>query len=361
MFVTANMLPAKLILANGREFNGYSPKWQNQLYTGETVFNTGMTGYEETLTDPSYSGQILTFTYPILGNYGVSTGELWESKRIHVSGVICETLYNDAIHHASVKNFLTWLEENQTPIICGVDTRELTKEIRSHGVISGAIVCNDNVADIDFSDTMNIDWVAKISNPEIQTFGNGKYKIILVDCGAKENILRCLLKFDVTVKRVPFDYDYTQEDFDGVMLSNGPGDPKMCKKTIRILQKALKLNKPIFGICLGSQLMGLAIGADTYKLKFGHRGQNQPCISLDNGLCYLTSQNHGYAVDEATLPAGWAVSFKHLNDSTIAGIRHEKLPLSAVQFHPEASAGPHDTFYLFEDFFSSIAKGGLIK
>ena len=360
MQFNSEMLPARLILANGRVFMGFAPKWQfetdNQIYMGETVFNTGMTGYEETLTDPSYSGQILTFTYPILGNYGVSTGELWESKKIHVSGVVCETLFTDSKHHASVMNFLAWLEKNKTPIIYGIDSRELTKEIRSHGVISGAIVCNDNLPN-EFSDTMNIDWVAKVSNKEIATFGTGKYNIILVDCGAKENILRCLLKFDVTVKRVPYDYDYTADDFDGVMLSNGPGDPKMCKQTIAILQKALKLSKPIFGICLGSQLMGLAIGADTYKLKFGHRGQNQPCVALDSGLCYLTSQNHGYAVDEATLPDDWEISFKHLNDNTIAGIKHKHLPLSAVQFHPEASAGPHDTFYLFEEFIAKVIEG----
>ena len=291
-----------------------------------------------------------------MGNYGVSEGSLWESQNIHVSGVVCESLFTDSRHHASVNKFLDWLYMNKTPIICGVDTRELTKEIRSHGVISGAIVCSDNLPN-EFPDTMNIDWVANVSNPEIATFGIGKYKIILVDCGAKENILRCLLKFDVTVKRVPYDYDYTLEAFDGIMLSNGPGDPKLCTKTISILQKALKLKKPIFGICLGSQLMGLAIGADTYKLKFGHRGQNQPCISLDNGLCYLTSQNHGYAVDEATLPSDWQISFKHLNDNTIAGIKHKTLPLSAVQFHPEASAGPHDTFYLFEDFIAQIIAG----
>lgn len=351
------MQKACLKLANGRIFEGISPVWQKENSFGEVVFNTGMTGYEETLTDPSYSGQILTFTFPILGNYGVSSGKRWESGKIHAKGVICETVFDEPAHHSQQQTFLKWLKDNHIPLICGVDTRELTKVIREYGVLSGVITTNPELS-TNFSDSMSHNWVKEVSPSKVETIGNGKYKIILVDCGAKENIIRCLLNFDVTLKRVPFDYDYSNEDYDGVMLSNGPGDPKMCSGTIAILAKVLQQNKPVFGICLGSQLMALAIGANTYKLKYGHRGHNQPCIDLKRDRCYLTSQNHSYAVDDKTLPADWEVTFRHLNDNTVAGISHKTRPFSAVQFHPEASSGPQDTFYLFEQFFNQIQAGG---
>ncbi len=354
--MTNDFKPAWLYLANGVVLDGQVPQWVADDYAGEVVFNTGMTGYEETLTDPSYAGQILTFTYPILGNYGVSSGARWESKRIHAAGVICETLYDEPHHYSAQTTFLKWLQDNNTPVMIGIDSRELTKMIREHGVVSGVITTKRDAV-VEFSDSMSENQVAKVSPSEISRIGNGRYKVIVVDCGAKENIIRCLLKFDVTLLRVPFDYDYSAEQFDGVMLSNGPGDPKLCTKTIEVLQKVLSKNKPVFGICLGSQLMGLAIGANTYKLKFGHRGHNQPCIDLAKDRCFLTSQNHSYAVDETTLPEGWEVTFRHLNDNTVAGIRHSTLPFSAVQFHPEASSGPQDTFYLFEEFYAQIVKG----
>lgn len=348
--------PAKLILANGREFNGISPAWDFEDSYGEVVFNTGMTGYEETLTDPSYSGQILTFTFPILGNYGVSLGNRWESKKIHVKGIICETVFDESYHHSSKQNFLNWLKTENIPLICGVDTREITKVIREYGVLSG-VITRDAELNPTFKDSMNINWVEKVSPKEVEVIGNGKYKIIMVDCGAKENILRCLQKFDVTIKRVPFNYDYSNEEYDGVMLSNGPGDPEQCVESIRILSRVLTKSKPVFGICLGSQLMALAIGANTYKLKYGHRGHNQPCIDLKRERCYLTSQNHSYAVDEHSLPKDWEVTFRHLNDNTVAGISHKTKPFKAVQFHPEASGGPQDTFYLFEQFYDTLIKG----
>lgn len=348
--------PATLILANGRTFSGFAPQWQNGDSYGEVVFNTGMTGYEETLTDPSYSGQILVFTFPILGNYGVSAGARWESKQIYAKGVICETVFDEPHHYSVKQTFLNWLEQRQTPLICGIDTRELAKVIREYGVLSGVITYSNDLIP-NFKDSMAVDWVEKASPKKVETIGNGKHKIILVDCGAKENIIRCLLKFDVTIKRVPFDYDYTNEDYAGVMLSNGPGDPKLCVATVEILAKALKKDKPIFGICLGSQLLALAIGANTYKLKYGHRGHNQPCIDLKRDRCYLTSQNHSYAVDEKMLPQDWQVTFRHLNDGTVAGISHISKPFSAVQFHPEASSGPQDTFYLFENFYQQIIAG----
>lgn len=347
---------AWLHLANGLSFAAMAPSWQSEPQQGEVVFNTGMTGYEETLTDPSYAGQILTFTYPILGNYGVSAGARWESQAIHARGVICETIFDHPSHYSTEQTFLNWLQNHNIPLLCDLDTRELTKVLREYGVLNGVINYSPQI-DGEFDNNMAINWVAKVSPQQIETIGDGKYKIILVDCGAKENIVRCLIQFDVTIKRVPFDYDYSQEEYDGIMLSNGPGDPKLCQTTIAILAKVLAKGKPVFGICLGSQLMALAIGANTYKLKYGHRGHNQPCIDLARNLCYLTSQNHSYAVDEHSLPEGWQITFRHLNDNTVAGISHKHLPYSAVQFHPEASGGPQDTFYLFEQFYQQIVLG----
>ena len=350
------MKPARLVLQSGEVFTGYAPQWQKNTTFGEVVFNTGMTGYEEALTDPSYSGQILIFTYPILGNYGISDGENFESDKIHVPGIICQTVFTTPEHHKKTKTFLDWLEVQNVPILIGVDTRALTKVIREHGVINGALVFDDSTPN-SFPDSMAYNLVEQVSTKEVTTYGNGKYKIILVDCGLKFNILNSLLKYDVTVKVVPFDYDYSNEIYDGVFLSNGPGDPKLCTKTISILKKVLQGTKPVYGICLGSQLMSLAVGADTYKLKFGHRGQNQPCIDIDTKKCYLTSQNHGYAVDEKTLPKDFVVTYRHLNDNTVAGIKHISMPFVAVQFHPEAAPGPEDTQYFFKEFIQQVKEG----
>jgi len=220
-------------------------------------------------------------------------------------------------------------------------------------VLEGAIVSSDDMPKT-YPNSMAINWVEKVAPKDVYTIGSGSKKVVFVDCGAKKNILNSLLRFDVTLKVVPFDYDYSSEDYAGVFLSNGPGDPKECTKTVNILKKAMQHNKPIYGICLGSQMMALACGADTFKLKFGHRGQNQPCIDTATEKCYLTSQNHGYAVDEKTLPSDWVVSFRHLNDNTVSGIKHKTLPFSSVQFHPEAAAGPHDTQFFFNEFISKL-------
>ena len=348
------MVPGQLVLANKEVLHGYAPEWQKDITFGEVVFNTGMTGYEETLTDPSYSGQILTFTYPILGNYGVSDGNCWESGKIHTKGIICQTIHSKSMHYTQAQTFLSWLQEERVPILIGVDTRHLTKIIRQFGVIDGALIFADNAIPTSFPESMAQNWVEKVSITKPQVHGAGKYKIILVDCGAKQNILRMLLKFDTTVTVVPFNYDYTQDAYDGVFLSNGPGDPKQCNQTIAILKKAMLANKPIYGICLGAQLMSLAVGANTYKLKFGHRGQNQPCIDTATKKCYLTSQNHGYAIDDSTLPSDWIVSFRNLNDNTVEGMRHKELPIYSVQYHPEACPGPKDSQYIFDKFLDVL-------
>ncbi len=347
------MVPARLVLHNGETYEGSSPAWQKNTFFGEVVFTTGMVGYVESLTDPSYAGQILTFTYPLIGNYGVPKKQLWESGKIHASGVIIGELSPFYAHYQAEKSLLEWLEEQKVPLLVGVDTRALTKSLRERGVALGAITKEKKDPD-HFSDPNQTHLVAKVSSPLIKEYGSGKKKIIAVDCGMKENILRCLLQFPVKVKRVPYDYDYLQEDYDGIFISNGPEDPDMCKETIALLQKAILKDKPIFGICLGAQLLALSIGAKTYKLPYGHRGQNQPCQTPESGRCYLTSQNHGYAIEETSLPEDWKVTFRNLNDLSVEGISHRTRPFFAVQFHPEASPGPVDAMYLFKQFYELL-------
>jgi carbamoyl-phosphate synthase small subunit len=340
--------PAKLYLGDGSSFKGVAPAWQTDKYFGEVVFNTGMTGYVESLTDPSYANQILVFTYPMIGNYGVQPGDA-ESGKIQVAGVVVSEVALEGSHTGSVSSFLDWLESQNIPILTGIDTRALTKHLRSHGTMAGAI--SRRKVDLKgFKLEPAAHWIDK---PEIYNKGGGK-KIILVDCGAKGNILRELLQLEAEVVKVPADYDYAKDDYDAVVLSNGPGDPTDYRSTIEIARKALKKNKPVFGICLGSQVMALAAGAKTYKLLFGHRGHNQPCMDTDDKRCYITSQNHGYAIDEKSLPKGWKVSFRNLNDNSVEGIAHKTKPFFAVQFHPEAHPGPTDTNWLFERFAKLI-------
>lgn len=347
------MVPGKLLLETGEFFFGQVPADQKEACFGEVVFNTGMVGYVESLTDPSYTGQILVFTYPLIGNYGVTDELSWESKKIHASGVVMSELASHYSNHGAQKSLGAWLKEQGIPYITGVDTRALTTRLRSKGVIPGAIVCDD-VKPKRFEDFAAKPWVSEVSIKEPITYGAGEKQVIVVDCGIKENILRCLLHYPLRLKRVPHDYDYSNEDFDGVFLSNGPGDPRHCHATIEVLKKVLTRKKPVFGICLGTQLMALAVGAETYKLPFGHRSHNQPCMDLASQKCFLTSQNHSYAVDEATLPADWQVSFRNLNDQSVEGIAHKKLPFFAVQFHPEAAPGPCDTQWLFQKFYESL-------
>jgi len=345
---------AQLILETGETFSGQSPVNQDGMHFGEVVFNTGMTGYVESLTDPSYSGQILVFTYPLIGNYGVSSEDTWESAKIHVKGVVMSELAMEHSNHGAVQSLSKWLADNKIPFLTGVDTRAVTKRLRSKGVIPGAIT-EPGALPKKFEDFDSIHWVSKASISEPKLYADSCEKtIIAIDCGMKENIVRCLQELPVKIKRVPFDYDFTNEDYDAVFISNGPGDPTHCEKTTKILKKALKKQKPIFGICLGTQLLALAAGAKTYKLPFGHRAHNQPCFEIATGRCFLTSQNHSYAVDEKTLPNDWQVSFRNLNDQSIEGIEHKSLPFFAVQFHPEAAPGPQDTQWLFKKFHDLI-------
>jgi len=344
---------AKLILKDGSLFEGFS-FGKEQSVAGEVVFNTGMVGYPESLTDPSYRGQILTLTYPLIGNYGVP-GEIsengllknFESDNIQISALIISDYSKAYSHWNSQKSLSKWLKEHNIPALCGIDTRALTKKLRERGVMLGKIVFDH---DLDFYDPNRENLVAKVSVPKPEVYGSGKQKVVLIDCGAKNNIIRSLVARGLAVKRVPWDYDIGRERFDGLFISNGPGDPKMCKETIENIRIALESEIPTMGICMGNQLLSLAAGADTYKLKYGHRSQNQPCIDLETGRCYITSQNHGFAVNSKTLPKEWKPWFVNANDGTNEGVKHRKKPFYSVQFHPEATPGPVDTAFLFDKF-----------
>lgn len=351
----------KLILQDGSEFSGFFFGY-NGVTTGEVVFNTGMVGYPETLTDPSYSRQILTFTFPLIGNYGVPGDELdeyglsknFESDKIHVKGLIISDYSKVYGHWNSVQYLSDWLITNKIPALCGIDTRRLTKKLRTSGVMAGKIISDS--ADIDFNDFSKDNAVDLVSTKQVITYGSGKKKILLIDCGVKNNIIRSLLQRDTTIIKVPWDFDFFNSElkFDGIFISNGPGDPKQCVATINNIKEAMQKEIPIMGICLGNQILALASGADTYKLKFGHRSQNQPCMDMETKKCYITSQNHGYAIKTDTLKKDWQEWFININDNTNEGIKHKTKPFFSVQFHPEAMPGPVDTGFLFDKFVDLI-------
>lgn len=345
---------ARIILSDGTTFDGFS-FGSGSSTTGEVVFATGMVGYPESFTDPSFRGQILVMTYPMVGNYGVGKGP-FESHSVQIQGLVVQDYSADYSHAEAVQSLGDWLKKEKVPGIFGVDTRALTKKLREHGVMLGQIVVEGDSPVQTIEDPNLRNLVAEVSILRAVTKGKGKRKIIAVDCGMKENIMRSLLARGVVVKRVPWNYNYNNEKWDGLFLSNGPGDPMMAKETIEHLRTAMEGSKPIFGICLGSQLMGLAAGAKTYKLKYGHRSQNQPCIEVGTDRCYLTTQNHGFAVKESTVPNGWKLWFVNANDGTVEGIRHTKKPFFSVQFHPEATPGPEDTDFLFDRFIDIVKK-----
>lgn len=345
------MHTARLVLKSGEIYSGFCTKTGEIL--GEVVFNTGMVGYVEAMTDPSYRGQLLVFTYPLIGNYGVPPESDWESNKVHVAGVIVSQVCAQYSHREAVESLAALCARYDVPLLSGVDTRALAKYLSHQGVMPGCITTQTELPS-HFIDINEQPLVKAVSIASPIEYGEGSCKIILIDCGVKQNIIRHLLKFPVRIKQVPFDYDFTQEDYDGVCISNGPGNPSLCQETIAIIKKLLTGHKPVFGICLGAQMMALAAGAQTYKLAFGHRAQNHPCMDVKTERCYLTSQNHGFSIDEQTLPSDWQVSFRHLNDGTVQGIAHQHRPFFAVQFHPESGPGPVDTRFLFEQFFAAV-------
>ncbi len=352
------MKKATLLLEDGSQFEGYSFGYEKSV-AGELCFYTAMTGYPESLTDPSYRGQILVPTYPMIGNYGVPDDEItdgisrfFESEKIQCQALIISNYSDKYSHWDSSRSLSTWLKQNQVPALCGIDTRVLTKKLRDKGALLGKIVFDG--VDVEMSDPNLRNLVSEVSTKEVHVYGNGRKKVLMIDCGMKNNILRCLLKFDVTVKRVPWDYDFRNEDYDGLFVSNGPGDPSLCKETIEHLRWALTQDKPIMGICLGNQLLAIAAGAKTYKLKYGHRGHNVPVREVGTHKCLITSQNHGFAIDDSTLPKEWETLYVNLNDGTNEGIRHRTKPFFSTQFHPEASSGPVDSMPLFENFINLL-------
>jgi len=349
---------AKLVLEDGTVFEGYAFGAEKSV-SGELVFNTAMTGYPESLTDPSYKGQLLVSTYPLIGNYGVPFQsenqqmlEFYESNRIQVSALIISE-YSFQFNHWNAEMSLDdWMKTSDVPGIYGIDTRHLTQILREKGSMLGKIIINNE--EVDFYNPNEDNLVAQVSIETKQVYGNGSNRILLIDCGVKNNIIRHLLSRDTTVIRVPWDYDYANEVYDGLFISNGPGDPQQCKLTIQHLSKSFSKEQPIFGICLGHQLMALAQGAQTYKLKYGHRSHNQPVLKVDTQSAYITSQNHGYAVDDTTLQSDWKPLFINLNDHTNEGLKHVSKPFFSTQFHPEASGGPTDTEFLFDEFLAAI-------
>lgn len=350
---------AKLVLSDGSVFQGESAGYPKSV-AGEVVFATGMVGYDQSLTDPSYAGQILNFTYPLIGNWGVPDKKLWESDHVQVSAVILSDLTQIPSHHQSKQTLDSWLKQQKIPAIVGIDTRQLTKKLREKGVMLGKIIVGN--MDIDFVDPNERNLVAEVSIPKPKihksSFINHKseVRIGLLNCGAKQNIIRALTNRGATVYELPWNFDpFTNKLLiDGLVISNGPGDPKMAKDSIAIIKKALKKKIPTFGICLGNQLLALAAGGDTYKLKFGHRAQNQPTIDVGTKRCYITTQNHGFAVDDKKLPSGFKRWFYNANDNTNEGIIHQKLPFFSVQFHPEGNPGPTDTEFLFDNFLKEF-------
>lgn len=351
---------AKLVLEDGTAYEGKS-FGASKSAAGEVVFTTGMVGYDLSLTDPSYAGQILTFTYPLIGNWGVPPETYLESSKCQVAGLVISDLTTKPSHWQSQKTLDSWLKEEGICGIYDIDTRSLTQKLREYGVMLGKIIIDNQ--DVDFYDPNAENIVAKVSIPKIKIHPpfqgdslTGNLKVGLLNCGAKENIKRNLLARGATVYELPWDYDPFDHDLDldGLVISNGPGDPKMAKSSIAIIKKALAFKMPTFGVCLGHQLLALAAGGDTYKLKFGHRAQNQPTIQVGTYRCFITTQNHGFAVLEKKLPKGFVPWFYNANDNTNEGMIHQKLPFFSVQFHPEASPGPTDTEWLFDLFIEKI-------
>ena len=374
---------ATLILDDGTTFRGYSFGYEKPV-AGEVVFNTAMTGYPESLTDPSYAGQLMVLTYPLIGNYGVpprtfqpnGLSTFMESEKIHAEAIIISDYSREYSHWNAQCSLGDWLKEEHIPGIYGIDTRALTKKLREHGVMMGRIeiegmdngeLTMENYGEVNYVDKVSCKDILVYSGEESHTFGIDtpaetlnsqlsilncqlKKKVVLLDCGVKHNIIRSLLKRNLMVVRVPWNYDFNHLDYDGLFLSNGPGDPDTCDAAVQNIRKALDGDRPICGICMGNQLLAKAGGASIYKLKYGHRSHNQPVRMVGSEHCFITSQNHGYAVDSETLGADWEPLFINMNDGTNEGIRHKTKPFFSSQFHPEACSGPTDTDFMFDRF-----------
>ncbi len=358
------MRKVTLQLSDGTEFHGKSFGYE-QPVAGEVVFNTAMMGYPESLTDPSYAGQLLTMTFPLVGNYGVppftfdkQTGlpDFMESDRIYASALIVSDYSEQHSHWNAVESLGEWLQREKVPGITGIDTRELTKVLREHGVMMGKILFDDEPNNVPEADYEGVNFVDRVSVKEIVRYNEGAgRKVVLVDCGVKANIICELIQRGVEVVRVPWNYDYTDMEFDGLFLANGPGDPDMCSEAVEIIRKQMsRSRKPICGICMGNQLLSKAAGATIYKLKYGHRGHNQPVRMVGTEKCFITSQNHGYAVDARTLDKDWEELFVNMNDASNEGIRHKENPWFSSQFHPEACSGPVDTEFMFDKFVETL-------
>ena len=358
------MKKVTLVLDDGTKFDGYSFGYEKPV-AGEVVFNTAMMGYPESLTDPSYAGQMLVMTFPLVGNYGVPKFSIepdglptfMESDRIYATAIIVSDYSQQFSHWNASESLSDWLKREQVPGITGIDTRQLTKLLRERGVMMGQLVFSDSSEVVENPESYDsINWVERVSCKEIIRYNEGAgKKVVLVDCGVKANIIRCLVRRGCEVIRVPWNYDYTDMQFDGLFLANGPGDPDKCGAAVDILKKQMSQSrKPICGICMGNQLLAKAAGATIYKLKYGHRSHNQPVREVGTNRCYVTSQNHGYAVDASTLGNEWRELFVNMNDGSNEGIRHQTNPWFSSQFHPEACSGPVDTEFMFDRFIETL-------
>ncbi len=382
-------------MSDGTEFYGTSFGYEGNV-AGEVVFNTAMTGYPESLTDPSYAGQLMVLTFPLVGNYGVppfsvdtsGLANFMESDRIYARAIICQDYSTEFSHWNACESLASWLKREQVPGITGIDTRELTKILREKGSMLGKIIIEGVEDDSEgFGNYEDVNFVAEVSCKEVITYLPQDYRepqnrlpedapsvqkavpgtrVVLVDCGVKNNIIRCLLNRGVEVVRVPWDFDFNQLDgdkgkgFDGLFLANGPGNPDTCRKAVENIRAFMEREsesaqpRPIMGICMGNQLLGKAAGATVFKLKYGHRSHNQPVRQTGTNRCFITTQNHGYAVDTTTLAADWEPLFENMNDGSNEGIRHKRYPWFSAQFHPEACAGPIDTEFMFDWFVKAL-------
>jgi len=355
------MRKVTLVLSDGTTFHGESFGYE-QPVAGEVVFNTAMTGYPESLTDPSYAGQLMALTYPLVGNYGVPPRSdapdgiscFMESDRIHASAIIVSDYSENYSHWNAAESLADWLRREQVPGITGIDTRQLTKVLREQGVMMGKILFDDEPDNVPEAQYENVNYVEQVSVKEVVRYneGAGRKKVVLVDCGVKNNILRNLIRRNVELIRVPWDYDFNRLEFDGLFLANGPGNPDTCEVAVENIRRFLAAPdvRPCMGICMGNQLLSKAAGATIYKLKYGHRSHNQPVRQVGTPRCFVTSQNHGYAVDSRTLGQDWEPLFENMNDGSNEGIRHKHHPWFSAQFHPEAASGPLDTEFLFDDY-----------